>query len=281
MKFLLKAGAVGPGLAVSTLLWVIVSAGMPASAQIVMFYGGLAAVVLLAVGVAERRAVQVLFAARPLREPELVVMAPVLTGLCRLGLGPPLTSVLVARRPGAPAAIGRGRRSVVAAGEFVDGLLTGQLPKSEAVAVLAHAAVVAHTGLSRHDLAIALWSTPWRLLRTIARPMGGLLGIAWKVRIIVFVVAIWQCLAAGPPVAGSCAAVVLTLVLTATYTTRWCADRWERHVELVGDRELVAMRLGKAMAEFLHRYPATRTLVVRQQTLDPHPEQVPLRLVGA
>jgi hypothetical protein len=111
--------------------------------------------------------------------------------------------------------------------------------------------------------------------------MGGLLGIAWKVRIIVFVVAIWQCLAAGPPVAGSCAAVVLTLVLTATYTTRWCADRWERHVELVGDRELVAMRLGKAMAEFLHRYPATRTLVVRQQTLDPHPEQVPLRLVGA
>lgn len=282
MKFLLKAGAVGPGLVASTLLYVIVGAGMPASAQIVMFYGGLAAVVLLAVGVAERQAVRVLYVARRPSEAELNAMVPIRTELCRLGLGPSLTSIYVARRPGAPAAIARGRRSVVVAGEFVDGLIAGQLPQSEAVAVLAHAAVVARTGLSRQDTAIALWSTPWRLLRTIARPMGGLLGIAWKARIIVFAVAIWQCLAAGPPVAGPCTAVVLTLVLTATYTTRWCADRWERHVELVGDRELVAMGLGKAMAEFLHRYPATRTLVVRQQMLDPNPEQVPpLRLVGA
>jgi len=282
MKVLLKAGAVGPGLAASALLYVIAGAGMPALAQMVVFYGWLAAVALLAVGVAEQRAVQVLYAARPPSEPELKAMAPILTELCRLGLGPPLTNVYVARRPGAPAAIARGRRSAVVAGEFVDGLIAGQLPQSEAVAVLAHAAVVARTGLSRHDLTIAFWSTPWRLLRTVGRRWGGLLGIAWKTRVIVFAVAIWQCLAAGPPVGGLYAAVVLTLVLTATYTTRRCADRWERHVELVGDQELVVLGLGKPMAEFLRRYPATRTLAVRQQMLDPKPEQTPrLRLVGA
>lgn len=281
MKVLLKAGAVGPGLVVSTLVWLIIGAGLPAWAQMVLFYGGLAAVILMTAGVAERRAAQVLFAARRLNQVELTAMAPIITELSRLGLGPPLTDIYVARRPRAPVAIAHGRRSVIVADEVVQTLLNGQLPPSEVVAVLCHAAAVARTGLSRQDAAIACYSIPWRLLKRGGGPIGVLLGVAWKVRFVVFGVAIWQCLVEGPRVAGPWAAVVLGLVLAATYTTPRCASRWEQYVVEVGDRELAALGLGMAMAAFLRRLPETRSLVVRLQTLDSKPTQAaPLRLVG-
>ena len=144
MKALLKAGNAGPGIVGSTLIVsLIIGPALPDWAGIALFYCGLAVVGFLAAGVGESHAVGVLFSARALNENERTGMAPVIAALCHLELGPPVVELFVSRRHGSPAAIARGRRSVVLAPEFVHGVLTGQLPHREAVAVLAHASLVA------------------------------------------------------------------------------------------------------------------------------------------
>lgn len=283
MKALLKANCVGTGLVASTLIVsLLVGPALPDWAGNVLFYGGLAVVVLLAAGVGESVAVRVLFGARRPRTVELTGMAAVIADLCHLQLGPPVVELFVARRRGAPAAIARGRRSVVVAHELVHGIMTGQLPHREAVAVLAHASLVARGGLSRQDPAIAFWSTPWRILTSLGRPLRGLLGFAWKIRFVVAGIAIWQSLTTGPPVLGPIAAAAIALILALTYLTpRWTAS-WEKYVVATADHELVARGLGPSMATFLQRYPQTPAVIARLQLLDPPAQQAPrLRLVGA
>jgi hypothetical protein len=181
--------------------------------------------------------------------------------------------------------IAHGRRSIVMAPEFVSGILTGLLPRREAVAVLAYASLVTRSGLVRHDAAIVFWSTPWRVLAVVGRPARGLLGFAWKVRVVVFGVAIWQSAtdgSSGPgPLSGPMIAVVLSAMLALTYLVPRWAIGWENLVAGTGDRELVARGLGPAMAAFLRRCPQTSALIERTQLLDPPVHQKPqLRLVG-
>ena len=99
-------------------------------------------------------------------------------------------------------------------------ILTRQLPHRETVAVIAHASLAARSGLSRQDLAIHFWSTPWRILVAIGRPLRGVLGFAWKIRVIVFGIAIWQSFSAGPSSHGlerSVVAAMFFILLALTY----------------------------------------------------------------
>jgi hypothetical protein len=286
MRLLLKAGAVGPRLLASTVIMtLLVGPVLPLWMQLMVFYGGLLVLVLLVAGVGESWAVRVLFGACRLTELERAGLAPVLTDLCGLQLGPPAVRFCVARRAGAAAAVARGRRTVVASRELVYGVLDHRLPRDEALAVLAHAAVVARAGLTRQDPAIVFWSTPWRLLATLCKRPRGLVELAWRIRSAVFAVAIWQSLSAGDPtqipatpagVPGAVTAAALTLILAVTYVAPRCADRWETHVVATGDRQLVACGLGPSMAALLRRYPQTPTLVARIQVLDPEPSHRPI-----
>jgi hypothetical protein len=286
MGLLLKAGAVGPGLLASTATVVLLlGPALPAWAQLVVFYAGLLVLALLVAGVGESWAVRCLFGARRLTDLERTGLAPVLTELCGRGLGPPVARFYVARRPTARAAVAHGPRSVVVSRDLVHGALTGRLPRDEAVAVLAHAALVALGGLTRQDPAIAFWSTPWRLLAALGKQPRGLLGVAWRIRAVVFGVAIWQSLTAQAPntgpatpagLPGPVAAAALTLILAMTYLApRWVTS-WERHVVATGDRALVACGLGPSMAAFLRRHHETPTLVARAQLLDPQPSHRPI-----
>lgn len=240
-----------------------------------MLVGGFAGVVLLLAGVGEGAAVRGLYGARPLNESESAIIAPALTELCQFGLGSPFARFYVARRSDAAAAIAHGHRSVIVAGGVIDGIKTGELDQSEGVAVLAHAASVARSGLSRHDLAITFWSSPHVLIRKIGHPPRGLLGLAWRGRLIAFAVAIWQSLGTDSAATGYLTATVLAFVATATYTTSWCAERWDMRVAEVGDRKLVQLGLGTPMAKFLRSYPATQPLIARQQVLAPSQVQAP------
>jgi hypothetical protein len=279
MRVPVKAAAVGPGLLVSTaIVTVLVGPALPVSAQLVVFYGGLLVLALLVAGVGESWAVRCLFGARRLTDLERTGLAPVLTELCGRGLGPPVARFYVARRPGAAAAVAHGRRSVVASRELVYGALTDRLPRDEAVAVLAHAALVARAGLARQDPAIAYWSTPWRLLAALGRPLPGLLGFAWRMRAAVFGVAVWQTMTAGPPGEGStrheglpgpAAALVLALILALTYLAPRCANSWDRHLTATGDRLLVAHGLGPPMAAFLRSYSPTPGMIARSHVFGP------------
>ena len=286
MKALLKAVNAGPGIVASTLIVsLIIGPALPDWAGIALFYCGLAVVGFLGAGVGESLAVRVLFSARALNENERIGMAPVIVALCHLELGPPVVELFVSRRHGSPAAIAHGRRSIVLAPELVHAILTRQLPHREAVAVIAHASLVARSGLSRQDLAIHFWSTPWRILVAIGRPLHGVFGFAWKIRVIVFGIAIWQSFGAGLSshgLDGSVVAAMLFILLALTYLMpRWAAG-WQTHVEKSADRELVARGLGSPMAAFLRRYPQTTATIGRVQLLDQTREQEPgLRLVGA
>ncbi len=278
-----KAGYAGPRLAVSTLIvLLLVGPGLPDWAGLVLFYGGLTVVMLLLAGVGESIAVRVLFGARKLTESERTGLAAVMGELCYLELGPPLIEVFVTRRRGAPASAARGRRSVVLAAELVHGILTGQLPHREAVAVLAHASLITRCGLTRQDPAIAFWSTPWRLLAVLGRPLHGLLGFAWKVRFVVVGIAIWQSLTNSSPSYGPLVASALALLLGLTYLVPHWTASWEKHLYGTGDREVTSLGLGPATAAFLRRYPQTPPIIERIQQLDPPIQQRPhLRVVGA
>ncbi|KAA1397839.1 hypothetical protein [Aeromicrobium ginsengisoli] len=274
-----------PRLVVSTLLVLMVGPALPDWAGIGLFYGGLVVAALLVLGLGESLAVRVLFNARRLTPVERTGLAAVAADLCHLELGPPIVDLYVARRRGAPAAIAHGRRSIVMAPEFVNGILRGDLPRREAVAVLAHASLVTRSGLVRHDAAIVFWSTPWRVLAVVGRPARGLLGFAWRIRVVVFGAAIWQSATDGSsapgPLNGPMIAVALSVILALTYLVPRWAIGWENLLASTGDRELIARDLGQPMAAFLRRYPQTSALVVRVRLLDPPVHEKPqLRLVG-
>ena len=284
IRGLRKAAYVAPRLVASTLLVLVIAPALPDWAGIGLFWGGLAVALLLVLG-GESLAVRALLNARRLTQVERAGLAAVVADLCHLELGPPIVDLYVARRRGAPAAIAHGRRSIVMAPEFVNGILTGRLPRREAVAVLAHASLVTRSGLVRHDAVIVFWSTPWRVLAVVGRLAHGLLGFAWNIRVVVFGTAIWQSAtdssSAPGPLNGPMIAVALSVILALTYLVPRWAIGWEKLVASTGDRELVARGLGPAMAAFLRRYPQTSALVERTQVLDPPvPEEPRLRLIG-
>ena len=271
MRILWRLGALGPSVVASTLLVsLVVAPALPPLAQVGLFYGGLLVLVLLLCGVSENRAVRVLFHSRRLTDSEQSALAPITVELCRRGLGPPVIEIFVARRPAAAPACAQGRRHVVLAPWFVHAVRSGRLPHDEAVAVIAHAALVARAGLSRNSPAIAFWTLPWRTMCTIARPLRGLLpDFVWKARFVVFAVAIWQSATMGPPVVGPISAAVLAIILASTYLSPVCARHWQRHVAHVADNGLVGLGLDPAMTKFLRRYPLIGELEARLGVLEP------------
>ena len=270
MKILWKLGTLGPSVVGSTLLVsLVIAPALPTLAQVGLSYGGILVLVLLVCGVGEGRAVRVLLHARRLTDSQQSALAPI-TVECRRGLGPPVIEIFVAKRPAAAPACAQGRHHVVLAPWFVHAVRSGQLPHDVAVAVIAHAALVARAGLSRHSPAIAFWTLPWRTVCTIVRPLRGLLPeFVWKARFVVFAVAIWQSTTMGPPVVGPISAAVLAIILATTYLSPVCAHHWQRHVTQVADNGLVGLGLGPAMATFLRRYPPNGELEARLDKLDP------------
>ena len=132
--------------------------------------------------------------------------------------------VLRRETPGSPPCA-HGRHHVVLAPWIVRDVRSGRLPHDEAVAVIAHPAIVAREGLSRQSPAIAFWTLPWRTVSTIAKPLRGLLPeFVWKAKFVVLAVAIWQSATMGPPVVGPISAAVLAIILAIPYN---CAPLWK------------------------------------------------------
>jgi len=226
--------------------------------------------VLTQAGVGEGPAVRFLTHARRLNNVERSLLAPITVESCRLGLGPPSIEYCVARRAAAVPARAYGRRHVVIAPWIIQAVRSGHLPHDEAVAVIAHAALVARAGLTSHGPAIEFWTLPWRTVCTIARPLRGLLPkFVWKARFVVFSVAIWQSAMTGPPIVGPISAAVLTVILAMTYLSPICARHQERHVTQTADNSLVDLGLGPPMATFLRKYPRTTELEARLEVLEP------------
>ena len=94
-RWMVKSCAVGPGLAISTVITFMVGAALSPLAGLGLFAAGAAIATTLAFGGAEASAARVLLASRRLRAHELEDLAPALTQLCQVHLGPPLIELRV------------------------------------------------------------------------------------------------------------------------------------------------------------------------------------------
>jgi Zn-dependent protease with chaperone function len=265
--------AVGPAMAMSAMITLTVATGLLPRQISSVVLGGWAMVAWMSVTRAgERAALRVLRGARRLADPELTGLAPVIADLCGRGLGPPVVELCVGNDRG-PLAKAYGRQSVVMTPTLLQAALTGQLPRDEVVAVLAHEGLTLRSGHSANDVAIAVWSLPWLAVRALGRRIARLLGPLWKLRAGVFSVAIWQTLLDSRPGSGSdrapLTAAALLVVLVLTYWMPWGRTRWERFVCEAADVELMTLDLGVSMAAFLRRTPSTPPLARRIAVLDP------------
>ena len=119
-------------------------------------------------------AVRLLYRGAPLSVADQRVLAPVVAVLRPHGLGRPLIQIWA--RPGglAPAVTAAGRSSVLANRSLIDAIRRGDLSLEHATRLIAHAAGLARSEVTRADPFLRFWTIPWVLL---TRSMVALAGV--------------------------------------------------------------------------------------------------------
>ncbi|MBC7594734.1 MAG: hypothetical protein H7288_12480 [Kineosporiaceae bacterium] len=267
-----KAATVGPGLVISALPVLLAGRMLADWAGALACMVGVVVVLILMLGGGEPCAVRLVFRARRLTCAQQDDLRDVITGLCKIGLGPPIIDLYISRRTAALTATARGRRSVIVTDALVTATTSGRIPNDEVVAAIAHACLVARSGMSRQDPVIALCGLPCLMLRNIGRPVGGIVGFSWRVRPVVVGVAIWQGITTGPgagsPMGGDGTAAALAALLVMSYATPYLTRRWAVHVTRTADALLADFGLGPSMATFLYKFPRTRSSIERIRFLE-------------
>lgn len=254
-----------PGIAVSTVVTAALAASLPGPLGSLVFLGALSLTIVLLAGAGEPAAVRALFGARALTPAEAAALAPAVVLLCQRGLGPPLVRLYLWPGVRTVSARGAGRGSVLVSAGLVSQVRLGRLPPDQAAAVIAHAAALVRVGALRSELAVQLWTIPWRFLRGLTRAVGAaggrlpLVALLWLGRFVLGLIAVGQGVTAGQPeavVAGALSAAVVGL----SYLVPWWERAWPEHLRAVGDEQVAHAGLAPALADFLlrqSRSPAT------------------------
>jgi hypothetical protein len=181
------------------------------------------------------------------------------------------------------AAGGVGRRTVVVSGGLLGAIRDGQLPVDQAAAVLGHGAGVVLSGAVRSDPALEYWTMPWQLTRGL---VGGLMrpfrrlplvGLAWKARFVVALVAAVQAVAAEQTVV----AVVMVTLCALSYLVGAGEKAWAATLCEIGDDRVRQAGLADALARFLLRCSSSAATHERVHALT-GPAQLPrLALVAS
>jgi hypothetical protein len=279
-----KAAAVAPDLLASGLCLVITWPVLSPVAQLCLA-GAVGAVSGLSQnGFGESAAIRVLFGARRLDDADHPGFRHTVTELHGAGMSQPVIRMYVTARRGSAPVRAVGRRSLILSRDFVLAVNSNLVPRHEAAGVLAHGVAVIGSGMNRQDVLIRILSLPWLTLRRAARPMSGLLASAWKVRFLVFGVAMWRSVTESSSAANSgsgfATGCALATLLGLTYAGPIFARTWHQHVIRQADRSVTAQDLGPSLASFLRRQPATPFTVSRVQALAPqNPEAARLQHV--
>ena len=272
-RWVTKALAVAPGVVVSTAVTLVVGPLLNPIAGFVLFFGGLFTAVLLLLGVGEGIAARLLMLSRPIRPDEQALLAPALTTLCRVGLGPPLIQLRVREKQPAIWAAGMGRRTVVISTGLLEALTDRVLPQDQAAAVTGHAAALTRGDWVRSGAGLAFWSLPWQLLRAVAMVVAGvarglpMVSFAWRMRFVVIGIAVVQNIQAGLP----WLAVLIGAIGAVSYAMPVWERRWQQMMLHAGDRALVKAGLAAPWVAFLRRCPRTESTRSRLQTLEAPP----------
>jgi hypothetical protein len=238
---------------VSTVVLVVAAGAMPALAAVALVCGVGAATALLLFGVGEQLACRALLGARSPTAAEAAVMAPAITRACAAGLGPPLVRVAVQPHGQGLVAFACGGSTVVVPRALVLAVHHGRVSHEQAAASIAHAAAICSAGLTRGQVALAVWCVPWVALEGVVAAAGrmlrgvALLRLAWRARVVVAAIAVAQNAADGHP----WMAAGLAGLIGATYAQPALNLQWNRRLARVGDDTLAEHGLGGHYAELL------------------------------
>jgi hypothetical protein len=269
----LQATVMVPALLVSGLLWLMVLAVLPPALGLLGFLAGGALVAVLAIGGLEQQAVRLLTGSRAATEAERAVLASVLH--THGGTGLPHVVASVRRAPGdqTPPALVVGRSSMVVTPWLVEATYRGRISREEAAAIVAHAGARHDAGRHRLEVAVLVFTTPWRGILAVARRVGGGFGwfpfmrFAWSVRGVVGAVAVVQSAMEGRAPTGALAGVFVAL----TYLVPAAARARELELEAEADRQLVARGRGQVLAGLLRRLAPVS--IERLQRLEHRPTE--------
>lgn len=228
---LLKSAVVIPDLIIASLLWLVIIALLPPVAGFVLTVGGLVMGALLAAGLGEDAVVRVLYRARratPAEAPRLAVAWRIATHLLdadgvRLRIvnhGPPVGTA--------------GRQHVLLRRDVVAAYCTNQITAHQVAALIAQGIGRLRHGHARFDLLGTFWTLPWNLVRGLAYAVGRrlawipLVRLAWRVRIIVGVIAVVLETQAGRwP-----AAIIIGIFLVLSYLMPRWRQAWFHDISL-------------------------------------------------
>lgn len=235
-RWIWKGLAVGPGLMVSTVLTLMAGALLPAPWGLAPFAVGLVAGGLCLSGRGESLVLRVVLRARPLHAAERDSMRAALTLPSQSCLGPPLVHMWICPSDCHTVAEAVGRHVVVAGG-VLDALDEGRLTQAQIAAMIGRPAGLVRDGWTRHDVAITVWSLPWRMLRAmiggVARPFLRLpvVALTWRLRVVVIVIAVVQAVEQGLP----WLACLTGLFGAVSYATPLTHRRWRAMLQLAGE----------------------------------------------
>lgn len=259
----LRVVAIAPAVVVSTVLWLVLGALLPAGVGGLLL---LVAPVMLALlwlplsGRAGRlvdRAGTVLVGAREPSAAELAALRPVLARLLELDVEP--TRLLVSRsaRPYPPVRP-FGRDQVVISPVLAEALFRHQVDVEDAVALIVHNIGWLRAQPTRGAVAIAALTLPWRAVTASASRVGfgarwvPFVGFAWRLRFVVGTVAVVQSAVEGRAVS----AMLVAVFLAATYTTPAARRARGARLQVVADHYVTACGLGPALLRAMYRVGA-------------------------
>lgn len=243
------AAQVTPVLA-SSVAWLLVSGAVPVIWLAVMVGVGM----LLVTARGSRLALWIRFGVRPVTPLERDTVLAVLVPVASLrGRGQP--RVWVGLRGVDVWAVGP-RHLLVSRRLLVD-LAAGRLHDEQVCAAACYRLGQAAPAASALVRAVELYCTPWRLLARLAgaasrmAPRLPLLGFAWTIRPVVFVLAAVNAYTTGPVFWREVVVAVVLVVSVLTYTTPVLRRRWQVRLEDLGDARVVADGFGAVWAGML------------------------------
>ena len=274
--WVVKALAVGPGVVISVVVVALTLAAAPAPTAAGATVVLAALVAAASHGAWEGPAAAIVLGARRLRPFERDELAPVLTQLCRVGLGPPLVELRV-KRSRMIGATGAGRRTVVVSTALIEAVVLGDLPSRQAAALVAHSAVLVREGLTRADLLIGCTSAPWRATRGTVRAVSSwgrrlpFTQAAWRLRVVVVALAVMEAVQGAQ--AGL--AVTIAAIGALSYALPVWERRWHDLLVRAGDEGVACAGFGDDLVAFLRTCPRTDVMKARLRALVPPGTQRP------
>lgn len=261
----LKWAVVAPGLVFSLLLAVVFGALLPPVGELAAFLAWAAIGLVLATGGYERRAVALLWQARAPQPGEQLALARV-TPRVEAAAGRSVPVLITSHGDPVGSA---GRRHLLLRADVVHAHRLGRISDPDLAALMLHALGRLTYGRPRFDTAIACWSLPWHLLRTmglgVARGAARLplVGLAWQARFIVGGIAVVQEIQQGRP-ANS---VIVGLVLAFSYLMPHWRRRWDSQLTRAADQYVAAHGHRDGLVRVLTQAPLSPALLDRLDRL--------------